>query len=105
MHLIAAAEITPSGVPPIPQSRSTPASAETANSAAETSPSEMKRIRAPTSRISATFSSWRGRSSMITVTSPTLFSLRSATFAITSVSGSSRLSRSAISELPAIFSM
>ena len=38
----------------------------TANSAAETSPSVMKRIRAPASRICATASSWRARSSMIT---------------------------------------
>ena len=38
-HLIAAADSTPSGVPPMPHSRSTPVPSETANSAAETSPS------------------------------------------------------------------
>ena len=103
--MIAAAESTPSGVPPIPQSRSTPASAETANSAAETSPSLMKRIRAPASRICLTPSSWRGRSSMITVTSPTDLPLRSATLAITSPSGSVEAEQSAISGPPAIFSM
>ena len=43
-HLIAAAEITPSGVPPIPQSRSTPVPRLTASSAPATSPSVMKRI-------------------------------------------------------------
>ena len=53
----------------------------TANSAAATSPSEMKRMLAPTSRSAATASSWRGRSSMITVTSPGSPPLRSAIFA------------------------
>ena len=74
-HLIAAAERTPSGVPPTPQSRSMPVFGLTANSAAATSPSLMKRMLAPTSRSAATASSWRGRSSMITVTSPGLAAL------------------------------
>ena len=69
MHLIAEAERTPSGVPPTPQSRSMPVFGITANSEAATSPSEMKRMLAPTSRRASTASSWRGRSSMITVTS------------------------------------
>ncbi len=49
--MIAAAEMTPSGVPPIPHRRSTPVDSETAKSAAETSPSEISRMRPPTSRI------------------------------------------------------
>ena len=77
----------------------------TANSAADTSPSLMKRIRAPALRISLTASSWRGRSSMMIVTSPGSVRLRSATRAITSVSGASRLRQSAIAGPPAIFSM
>ena len=50
MHLIAEAESTPSGVPPTPQSRSMPVFGITAKSEAATSPSEMKRMLAPTSR-------------------------------------------------------
>jgi hypothetical protein len=52
MHLIAAAEITPSGVPPMPHSMSTGVSGMTASSAAATSPSPISRTRAPASRIS-----------------------------------------------------
>ena len=66
MHLIADAESTPSGVPPTPQSRSMPVFGITEKSEAATSPSEMKRMLAPTSRRVSTASSWRGRSSMIT---------------------------------------
>ena len=50
MHLIAAAEITPSGVPPIPHSKSTGEFSLTASSAADTSPSRISRTRAPASR-------------------------------------------------------
>ncbi len=77
----------------------------TANSAAATSPSEMKRMLAPTSRRAATASSWRGRSSMITVTSEVSPPLASAILRITSSSGSSRLIRSAARGPAAIFSM
>ena len=59
----------------------------TAKSDAATSPSEMKRIAAPTSRSDSTASSWRGRSSMITVTSPGP-PLRSAILRTTPSSGS-----------------
>ena len=51
MDLIAAAEITPSGVPPMPHSRSTGERSLTASSAAQTSPSVISRTRAPASRI------------------------------------------------------
>ena len=77
----------------------------TANRAAATSPSEMKRMLAPTSRRAPTASSCRGRSSMITVTSPGSPPLRSAIFPITSSSGSVRLIRSAARGPVAIFSM
>ena len=52
-HLTAAAEITPSGVPPMPHSRSTGERAVTASSAADTSPWGISRTRAPASRIAA----------------------------------------------------
>ena len=52
MHFSAAAAMTPSGVPPIPHSRSTGVSRLAASIAADTSPSEMSRTRAPASRIS-----------------------------------------------------
>ena len=59
----------------MPQSRSTGERSLTASSAAETSPSVIRRMRAPASRTSRIASSWRGRSSMTTVTSPTLAAL------------------------------
>ena len=59
----------PSGVPPMPSSRSTPVPSRTAMIEPATSPSEMNLIRAPVSRISLTMPSWRGRSRMTTVTS------------------------------------
>ena len=43
--------MTPSGVPPMPHSRSTVERSLTASSAAETSPSRIRRMRAPASRI------------------------------------------------------
>ena len=60
MHLSAAAEMTPSGVPPMPHSRSTGERSLTASSAAETSPSRIRRMRAPASRTCFIASSWRG---------------------------------------------
>ena len=105
MHLIAAAEMTPSGVPPTPHSRSTGERSLTACSAAETSPSGMSITRAPASRIALMPSSWRGRSSTTTITSPTSTPLRSATRATVSPIGRSRSSTSATSRLPASFSM
>ncbi len=69
MHLIAAAEMTPSGVPPIPHSRSTGELSLTASSAALTSPSRISRTRAPASRTSRIISWWRSRSSITTITS------------------------------------
>ena len=77
----------------------------TANSAAATSPSEMKRMLAPTSRRFWTACSWRGRSSMTTVTSPGSPPFASASLRITSSSGSSRLISSAARGPAAIFSM
>ena len=105
MHLIAAAESTPSGVPPIPHSRSTGPPSPQASSAAETSPSLISRTRAPAAWIAASASAWRGRSSITTITSATSIPLRSAISASVSPSGRSRSSRSAISAPPAIFSM
>ncbi len=96
MHLIAEAESTPSGVPPkMPQSRSMPVLGITANSDAAASPSEMKRWSDPPPGASPPPPGWRGRSSMITVTSPGSPPLRLAIFRTTSSSGSFRLSRSA----------
>mmetsp|Transcript_6505 Transcript_6505/g.20219 ORF Transcript_6505/g.20219 Transcript_6505/m.20219 type:complete len:220 (-) Transcript_6505:89-748(-) len=62
--------MTPSGVPPMPIMMSTPAPALAVSIAPATSPSLMKRMREPASRISLTSSAWRGRSSTRTVTSP-----------------------------------
>ncbi len=67
---MAAAEMTPSGVPPMPQRRSTGERSVTASSEAETSPWGMRRTRAPASRTSLMAASWRGRSSITTMTSP-----------------------------------
>ena len=105
MHLIEAAEITPSGVPPIPHSRSTGDSSCTASRAAETSPCSMNLIRAPTRRISATASLWRSRLSIITVTSRTSVPFSLATSSRVSASGRSRSSRCANACWAAIFSM
>ena len=61
MHLVAHAEMTPSGVPPIPHSRSTGERSETASSAPETSPSVIRRTRAPAPRMASMPSWWRSR--------------------------------------------
>ena len=102
---MAAAEMTPSGVPPIPHSKSTGERSVTASSAAETSPCAISRTRAPAARIAFTPSAWRGRSSTTTITSPISQPLRWAISASVSGSGRSRSSKSAISGEPAIFSM
>ena len=78
-HLIAAAEMTPSGVPPMPISRSTPVPGCAAAIAGATSPSRMRFTRAPASRSSAMRSSWRSRSSTTTVRSFTSTPFASAT--------------------------
>ena len=77
----------------------------TASSAAETSPSVMKRIRLPASRIWRTPSAWRSRSRITVVISVGLTPRRSATRLTTSPIGSSRLRQSAISGPPTSFSM
>ena len=69
---MAQAVMIPSGVPPMPSSRSMPVSSRAAMIAPATSPSEMNRSRAPASRTSAASWWWRGRSSMTTVTSSTV---------------------------------
>ena len=71
MHFSAAAAITPSGVPPMPRRMSVPAPGHPVAMAPATSPSEMRRIRAPVARTSATRASWRGRSRMTAVRSRT----------------------------------
>ena len=60
----------------------------------------IRRMRAPASRTSFIASSWRGRSSMTTITSPIDPPLRSAISFKVSGSGRSRSSRSAISSPP-----
>ena len=102
---MAAAASTPSGVPPMPQRRSTGEPWVTAASAADTSPCGISRMRAPTLRISAIASSWRGRSSMITTMSPTATPFSFAISSSVSGSGRSRSSRWAMSREVAIFSM
>ena len=78
MHLRAAAESTPSGVPPMPMSTSTPDSGQEVAIAPATSPSLMRRIRAPVARICSISSACLGRSSTITVRSFTDSSLARA---------------------------
>ena len=62
MHLSAAAAITPSGVPPIPNKISAPESGHAVDIAPATSPSGINRILAPASRSSDIKSSCLGRS-------------------------------------------
>jgi hypothetical protein len=105
MHFSAAAEMTPSGVPPTPHSRSTGELSLTASIAAATSPSEMSRTRAPASRNSRMPSSWRGRSRTTTMTSRTSMSFFLATRCTVSPSGTVEVQ--AVGDLgpPAIFIM
>ena len=74
-------------------------------SEADTSPCGMKRMRAPAARISSTASSWRGRSSMITTTSPTAVPFSLAISSSVSPSGRSKSSRCARSFEVAILLM
>ena len=104
--MTAAAEMTPSGVPPMPHSRSTGERSVTASSAAETSPWAISRTRAPASRIAAIPSLVAGAVEhhdhhVADRAEP----LRSAISFTVSPSGRSRSSRSAMSGAPAIFSM
>ncbi len=63
----AAAAITPSGAPPVPNSTSMPESGFAVITAPETSPSPIRRIRAPAWRTSPIRSVWRSRSRMTAV--------------------------------------
>ena len=78
MHFRAAAEITPSGVPPIPKSTSAPDSGHAVEIAPATSPSEIRRIRAPASRTSEIRSECLSRSKITAVRSLTVLFLASA---------------------------
>ena len=104
-HLIAAAEITPSGVPPIPIRMSTPVKGCAAAIAGATSPSRIRFTRAPALRSSAIRSSWRSRSSTTTVTSFTSIPFASATRWTFSVGDASMSIASAASGPTAILSM
>ena len=77
----------PSGVPPMPISRSMPVPWRAAMIAPATSPSTMNLIRAPVARISAASSSCRGRSSSTTVTSSGVLPLALATWWMFSATG------------------
>ena len=87
MHFIAQAAMIPSGVPPMPSSRSTPLPGRAAEIAPATSPSTMNLIRAPVARISSTSAWCRGRSSSTTVTSEGLVPLALATWWMFSATG------------------
>ena len=63
--------MTPSGAPPVPITAWTPVPETAHEIAADRSPSPMSLIRAPACRTSAMRASWRGRSRMTTVMSPT----------------------------------
>ena len=71
MHLSAAAASTPSGVPPMPKRMSVPAPGHPVAIAPATSPSVMRRIRAPVALTSAIRASCRGRSRITAVRSRT----------------------------------
>ena len=105
MHLSAHAAMIPSGVPPMPMSRSTPVPSRAAAIAPATSPSVMNLIRAPASRTSRTSCSCRGRSRMQTVTSPVEQCLALATRRMFSAIGAVMSIASAASGPVAIFSM
>jgi hypothetical protein len=105
MQRSAAALIMPSGVPPMPISRSTPVSGRAAAIAPATSPSVMNVIRAPASRTWRTKSLCRGRSRMQTVMSEMFIRLALATRLMFSATGADRSMASAASGPVAIFSM
>ncbi len=71
MHFRAEAVMTPSGVPPIPKRMSAPASGQPVEIPPATSPSLIRRMRAPAVRMAAMRSSWRGRFRTTAVTSRT----------------------------------
>ena len=102
---MAAAEMTPSGVPPIPISMSTPVEGWQAAIEGATSPSRIRFTRAPDARSSAIRSSWRSRSSTTTVRSLTRMPLAAATAWTFSVGDRLRSIASAASGPTAIFSM
>ena len=105
MHLSAQAAMIPSGVPPMPRSRSTPVPSRAAAMAPATSPSVMNLMRAPASRTSCTSCSCRGRSRMQTVTSPRELFFALATRRMFSAIGAVMSTTSAASGPVAIFSM
>ena len=105
MQRMAAAAMMPSGVPPVPISRSVPDSGRAAAIAPATSPSEISLIRAPVSRTRAFSSAWRGRSSMHTVRSDTDDFFALATLRRFSDTGAVMSIASAASGPTAIFSM
>ena len=105
MHLSAAAAMTPSGVPPMPKRMSTPDSGIAVAMAPATSPSPIRRMRAPAARISATRSSWRGRSRIVAVTSVTSMPFAVATARRFSVTLAWMSTTPAASGPTAIFSM
>ncbi len=103
---MAAAAITPSGVPPMPIRRSTSATPPWAAAiAGATSPSRIRLTFAPASRSSAISASWRSRSSTITLTSREAFPFASATRSTFSVGDASMSIASAASGPHAILSM
>ena len=105
MHFRAAALMTPSGVPPMPRRMSAPESVQAVEMAPATSPSGMRRMRAPVDRISAMRSAWRSRSSTTAVTSGTDSPLALATASMFSVTERRRSTTPTHSGPTAIFSM
>ena len=97
--------MTPSGVPPIPISMSTPRNGWAAAIDGATSPSRIRFTRAPASRSSAIRLSCRSRSSTTTVTSATSIPFASATAWTFSVGDASIEIASAASAPTAILSM
>ncbi len=95
----------PSGVPPMPYSRSMPVLGRAAEIAPATSPSVMNWMRAPVRRISLTRSECRGRSSTHTVTSVTSMPFAAATRRMLSATGIVMSMTSAASGPTASFSM
>ena len=105
MHFMAQAVMTPSGVPPTPIMMSTELVLCAAATAPATSPSPMRRIFAPDSRMSRIRSAWRGRSSTITVTSSLRRPLALATALMLCSTGASMSMVPAASGPTAILSM
>ena len=97
--------MTPSGVPPIPNNRSTSVRGVAATIAPATSPSVIRKTRAPASRTSAIKPSWRGRARTVTATSSGRFPLAFATWRMFSATGALMSITSAASGPVAILSM